>query len=52
MISQLSYALPMLAFGYLPIPFASRFMLKEQLSPLRWLGTILIIAGVVLVSRS
>jgi drug/metabolite transporter (DMT)-like permease len=50
--AQLSYALPMLALGYLLLPFASWFVLQEQVSPLRWLGTILIVVGVVLVSKS
>ena len=50
--AELSYALPLLAFGYLLVPLASWFILKEQVSLLRWLGTILIVVGAVLVSRS
>jgi drug/metabolite transporter (DMT)-like permease len=49
---DLSFVLPVSAFGYiLNVAFASYF-LHEPVSPLRWLGTGLIIFGVVLVSRS
>ena len=50
--ADLSFVLPVSAFGYiLNVAFASYF-LHEPVSALRWLGTGLIIFGVVLVSRS
>jgi drug/metabolite transporter (DMT)-like permease len=50
--ADLSFVLPVSAFGYiLNVAFAFYF-LHEPVSALRWLGTGLIIFGVVLVSRS
>ena len=48
----LSWAYPMLALGYIPLLFTSRGMLGEHISPERWLGAIVIIAGVALLFRS
>lgn len=50
--ADLSFVLPVSSFGYiLNVAFAAYF-LSEPVSTMRWLGTGLIIFGVVLVSRS
>ncbi len=48
----LSWAFPMLALSYIPLLAISRFVLGEAVSPQRWLGAVVIIAGVFLVYRS
>lgn len=48
----LSWAFPMLALSYIPLLLSSRFFLGEVVSPMRWLGALVIIAGVILVFRS
>ena len=48
----LSWAYPLLSLGYLLILLLSNLVLRENLSPIRWFGTIVIIAGVWLVYRS
>jgi uncharacterized membrane protein len=50
--ADLSFVLPASSFGYiLNVAFASHF-LGEPVPPIRWVGTLLIVLGVVLVSRS
>jgi drug/metabolite transporter (DMT)-like permease len=50
--ADLSFVLPASSFGYiLNVAFASYF-LGEPVPPIRWAGTVLIVLGVVLVSRS
>jgi len=49
---ELSYAYPMVSIGYILIMFFSYFLFKENISIIRILGVILIVAGVVLVARS
>ncbi len=48
----LSWAYPMLSLGYILVLFFSRVTLGEHVSPTRWLGTVIVIAGVWLVYRS
>lgn len=50
--ADLSYVLPVTSFGYVLTALLGRLFLGEQVSPLRWAGTLLIAAGVVLVSRT
>jgi multidrug transporter EmrE-like cation transporter len=50
--ADLSWAYPLLAIGYVLTLFLAPLVLREQVSLLRWIGTILIIAGLYLVSRS
>ena len=45
---ELSQAMPMLAFSYVPWLFIGHYFFKEQISPLRILGVILITLGVFL----
>ncbi len=49
---DLSVAAPMQSTDYLLVPLASLCVLHERISPLRWVGVVLIIGGVYLVSRS
>lgn len=49
---ELSYAYPMVSLGYVIIMIFSYFFFKENISFLRVVGVLLIIMGVVLVSRS
>ena len=48
---DLSYAYPMLASMYVILPVLSRLFLDESIPPLRWLGMVIVLVGVVLVSR-
>jgi drug/metabolite transporter (DMT)-like permease len=50
--ADLSYVLPMTAVGYILVTVLSWWWLSEQVRPLRWLGTIAIVAGVSLVGRT
>ena len=50
--ADLSYVLPVTAAGYVLAAIAGRVFLDERISPARWMGVALIMAGVVLVSRT
>lgn len=47
--ADLSYVLPVTSLGYVASTFIGRFLLNEQVTPSRWVGTMLIVAGTVLV---
>ena len=47
--ADLSYVLPVTAFGYVLNALLGRMFLGEIVTPARWTGTLLIMAGVVLV---
>jgi multidrug transporter EmrE-like cation transporter len=49
---DLSWAYPILAMGYILAMILSGLFLHEAISPVRWLGAVIIIVGVILVSRS
>lgn len=49
---DLSVALPMQALNYVLVAFLSQWFLGEQVSPLRWAGTILVCIGVMLITKS
>ena len=49
---DLSVAMPIGSTSYLLIPLAAVIFLGEQISPLRWLGLLLIVAGIHFVSKS
>jgi drug/metabolite transporter (DMT)-like permease len=44
--ADLTYVLPATAFGYVFIALIARFLLHEHISLVRWLGIVLISAGV------
>lgn len=50
--ADLSYVLPVTAVGYVLTAIAGRVFLNEQISPARWIGVVLIMAGVVMVGRT
>jgi uncharacterized membrane protein len=50
--ADLSYILPVTAVGYVLSAIAAHVFLAEQISVLRWSGTLLIVAGIVLVGRT
>jgi drug/metabolite transporter (DMT)-like permease len=48
---DLSFAYPFLGVTYVMILLVSKFILKEDVNPLRWIGALIITAGVVVISR-
>lgn len=48
--ADLTYVLPVTSIGYVLNALLGRFFLAEQISPQRWAGTLLIVAGTTLVS--
>ena len=49
---DLSVALPLGSTSYIMIPLIAIIFLKESVSPLRWVGIILVIMGIHFVSKS
>lgn len=49
---DLSVAYPFLALNFVLVTLSGRFLLGETVPPLRWLGILVIIAGIFLVARS
>ena len=49
-VSELSFAVPATAITYVLETVLARFLLKEQVNGLRWVGASLVICGVALVS--
>ena len=49
---ELSVAYPLLSLGYVFVLLASFFLFNETVSPVRWLGVLVIMLGVTLISRS
>ena len=45
-----SFAVPVSAVSYVMETFLAKYVLKEQVSPRRWAGALLVIAGVLLIS--
>lgn len=50
--ADLSFVLPVTAFGYVLNAFMSWQLLGEYVSPVRWLGTAIICLGVAIVART
>jgi uncharacterized membrane protein len=48
--ADMSYVLPITAIGYIANALLGRFVLQEQVSATRWMGTVLIAVGTLLVS--
>ena len=48
--ADLSYVLPVTSVGYVVVALIGRTLLAEQITPRRWAGIALIVAGVALVS--
>ena len=49
--ADLTYVLPATSVGYIILAFLARFFLHEQISVARWIGIVLIAAGVGFVTR-
>jgi uncharacterized membrane protein len=49
--ADLSYVLPVTSLGYVANALMGRFFLHEHIDTARWAGTLLIVAGTVLVGR-
>ena len=48
---NLSYAYPMIAIGYVAVVFLSRLFFREHVTPLQWVGIVLMCGGLAIVSR-
>lgn len=48
----LSFAYPMLSVNYVGVLLAAQFIFHEPVSPIRWLGVVIICFGVMLIGRS
>jgi drug/metabolite transporter (DMT)-like permease len=49
---DVSYAYPLLSVGYIVAAFAGQIFLQEALTPVRWVGILVICLGVFLITRS
>jgi drug/metabolite transporter (DMT)-like permease len=49
---DLSVALPMQALNFVLVALLSQFYLHEQVTPMRWAGTVLICVGVMMITKS
>lgn len=49
---DLSVALPMQALNYVLVAILAKYLLHEQVSPLRWAGITLVCIGVILITKS
>jgi drug/metabolite transporter (DMT)-like permease len=49
---ELSYVLPLTAADYVLVTILAYFLLGEDVSPMRWAGSILVAAGIALVVRT
>src|ERR1700688_3914542 len=50
--ADLSYVLPVTSIAYVMVALVGRFLLHEHVSPARWVGVTLIMAGVALVGHT
>ena len=50
--AQVTQLLPLTAIDYIVVALLARVLLAEVVSPTRWAGILLIVAGVLLVSRT
>ncbi len=48
---DLSFAYPFIGLTYVLILFVSKFILKEDVNPIRWAGAAIITIGVIVISR-
>jgi len=51
-VVDLSFAYPFLGFTYVMVLVLSKFILKEDVNPIRWIGTVIITIGVIVLSRA
>jgi len=48
---DLSFAYPFIGITYVLVLVLSKFILKEEVNPIRWIGAFIITTGVVVISR-
>jgi len=48
---DLSFAYPFIGFTYVIVLVLSKYILKEDVNPIRWIGALIITVGVVIISR-
>jgi multidrug transporter EmrE-like cation transporter len=48
---DLSFAYPFIGLTYVLVLVVSKFVLKEDVNPIRWIGTAIITIGVIVISR-
>jgi len=48
---DLSFAYPFIGFTYVMVLILSKFILKEDVNPIRWAGALIITIGVIVISR-
>lgn len=48
---DLSFAYPFIGFTYVMVLILSKFILKEDVNPIRWIGASIITVGVMVISR-
>ncbi|MFC1626924.1 EamA family transporter [Patescibacteria group bacterium] len=49
---KLSFVYPLVAFSYVVTVFMAKFILKETVPPLRWLGLAIIVSGILVIAKS
>ncbi len=49
---DLTVALPMQALNYVLVAILAKYLLHEQISPLRWVGIALVCVGVIMITKS
>jgi len=49
---EVSQAVPFLSLGFILVLLASRYYFKESISKTRWAGVVLIIMGIIVLSRT
>jgi drug/metabolite transporter (DMT)-like permease len=49
---SLSFVLPLTAADYVLVTLMAHFLLHEDVSPIRWLGSILVAVGIAVVART
>ena len=50
--ADLSYVLPVTSIGYVITTVLGKYFFSEQITPYRWMGTLLIVGGMVLVGQT
>ncbi|MBE3092168.1 MAG: EamA family transporter [Chloroflexi bacterium] len=48
---DLSFAYPFIGFTYVMVLVLSKFILKEDVNPIRWAGALIVTMGVIVISR-
>jgi multidrug transporter EmrE-like cation transporter len=48
---NLSFAYPMIAIGYIGVVFLSRVLFKEHVAPMQWIGIVMMVGGLAIITR-